>query len=65
MIPTARIFLPPRSRSDASLLRGPPNRSVHHLCGIGDEGMVQVLTELEADDLLRYRVIDELRRLPA
>lgn len=27
----------------------------------GDEGMVEVLTELEADDLLRFQVIEELR----
>jgi hypothetical protein len=27
----------------------------------GDEGMVEVLTELEANDLLRFQVIDELR----
>jgi hypothetical protein len=27
----------------------------------GDVGMVEVLTELEADDLLRLQVIDELR----
>ena len=26
----------------------------------GDEGMVEVLTELEADDLLRWQVIDVL-----
>ena len=28
----------------------------------GDEGMVEVLTELEADDLLRQQVIEELRQ---
>jgi hypothetical protein len=27
----------------------------------GDDGMVEVLTELEADELLRWQVIDELR----
>jgi hypothetical protein len=27
----------------------------------GDEGMVEVLTELEGDELLRWQVIDELR----
>lgn len=27
----------------------------------GDEGMVEVLAEFEADDLLRWQVIDELR----
>jgi hypothetical protein len=27
----------------------------------GDEGMVEVLAELEADDLLRWQVIAELR----
>jgi hypothetical protein len=27
----------------------------------GDEGMVEVLTELEADGILRWQVIDELR----
>jgi len=29
----------------------------------GDEGMVEVLGDLEADELMRLRVIDELRRL--
>lgn len=27
----------------------------------GDKGMVEVLAELEADELLRWQVIDELR----
>jgi hypothetical protein len=27
----------------------------------GEEGMVEILAELEADDLLRWQVIDELR----
>ncbi len=27
----------------------------------GDEGMVEVLTELEADDVLRWQVIELLR----
>jgi len=27
----------------------------------GDEGMVEVMTELEADELLRWQVIDLLR----
>jgi hypothetical protein len=29
----------------------------------GDDGMVEVLTELEADDLLRFQVIAELRTI--
>ena len=28
----------------------------------GDSGMVEVLSHLEADEVLRYRVIEELRR---
>ena len=28
----------------------------------GDEGMVEALTQLEADDLLRFQVIERLRR---
>jgi hypothetical protein len=28
----------------------------------GDQGMVDVLAELEEDDLLRYKTIEELRR---
>lgn len=27
----------------------------------GDDGMVEVLAELEADELLRWQVVDELR----
>lgn len=31
----------------------------------GDSGMVEVLSHLEADEVLRFRVIGELRRTPA
>ena len=57
--------LPPGARRDllrvltsSSNVRADVIRQFHER---GDEGMVAVLTELEADDLIRLQVIDELR----
>lgn len=57
--------LPDRARRDLlRVLSSPANvradvvRQFHER---GDEGMVEVLAELEADDLLRLQVIEELR----
>lgn len=41
-----------------SNVRGDVIRQFHER---GDEGMVEVMTELEADELLRWQVIDLLR----
>jgi hypothetical protein len=59
--------LPPGARADLlRVLTSPSNvradviRQFHDR---GDEGMVEVLADLEADDLVRLQVIEELRRV--
>lgn len=58
--------LPPGARRDLlRVLASPSNvradviRQFHER---GDDGMVDVLTEIEADELVRHEVIDALRR---
>jgi ACT domain-containing protein len=57
--------LPPGARCDLLRVLESPSKVradvVRQFHERGDEGMVEVLTELEADDLLRVQVIDELR----
>jgi len=59
--------LPPGARLDLlrvltspSLVRADVTRQFHER---GEEGMVEVLTELEADELTRMQVIEELRSI--
>lgn len=61
--------LAPRARRDLlRVLTSPSNvradviRQFHER---GDAGMVEVLSDLEADELIRLQVIEELRRLNA
>jgi hypothetical protein len=59
-------FTPGARRDQPRVLTSPPHvradviRQFHER---GEEGMVDVLTELEADELLRFGVIAELRRI--
>ena len=64
MISADLLGLPPGARRDLlRVLMSPSNvradviRQFHDR---GEEGMVEMLTELEADDLLRLQVIEEL-----
>jgi len=59
--------IPPGARADLiRVLTSPSNaradviRQFHER---GEDGMVEVLADLEADELLRLQVIDELRHL--
>lgn len=58
--------LPPGARRELLLVLESPSRVradvVRQFHERGKDEMVEVLAELEADELLRLRVIDELRR---
>jgi ACT domain-containing protein len=49
-----------RVLTSSSNVRADVIRQLHER---GDDGMVEVLFELETDELLRFQVIEELRRL--
>ncbi len=57
--------LAPAARPDLlRILMSPSNVRadvIRQFHGRGDEGMVEVLAEIEADELLRWQVIDALR----
>lgn len=59
--------LPPGARADLlRVLTSPSNvwaDAIRQFHERGDEGKVEVMTELEADEILRLQVVDTLRRL--